>query len=422
MGHVSVNCTCCKSQGVHEIPIKLHRATGAISQLINRAEKWRGSSSGKRLEGCMKTESVVRGRSRGSVATNAAIQLESCVHSDTWPADSNHVQYVETPGRIRRTWGPICPSDNSSEQQQRNPQQLVVLTFNVLADGLDVHGDFVKATADALSWQNRRALILEEVIASQAHIVCLQECNNFSNFYAPRLAALGYNGVFLAKCGSPANQFGCPSDGVALFHRADYFRAASSAEGKTFTDQHGRTAAQCMLMQRLACLHSGRELIVATFHFKAKAGPQNDATRQTQAQQAADVVEGMRRAPTAAQTNSSEGMPDVSDTAVLLCGDMNAEPGSAAWQVFQEHALHLRSLWEFQLESKEQETELFTTWKYRSDGEKRCVIDYIWSSKHLQATRRWVTPTITDIGPQALPCAHYGSDHIAVAAEFNWSL
>jgi hypothetical protein len=49
-----------------------------------------------------------------------------------------------------------------------------------------------------------------------------------------------------------------------------------------------------------------------------------------------------------------------------------------AHQVFQEHALHLRSLWEFQLESKEQETELFTTWKYRSDGEKRCVIDYIW--------------------------------------------
>lgn len=89
----------------------------------------------------------------------------------------------------------------------------------------------MQANANVLPWQHRQHLILEEIVASAAHIVCLQECNHFADFFAPQLAALGYSGVFLPKCNSPANQFGCPSDGLAVFYRTDRVRAPSSATG-----------------------------------------------------------------------------------------------------------------------------------------------------------------------------------------------
>ena len=56
----------------------------------------------------------------------------------------------------------------------------------------------------------------------------------------------------------------------------------SLAAGGTFKDASGAPAAQCLLTQRLACAQTGRELMVATFHFKAKGGETNDGIRRLQ--------------------------------------------------------------------------------------------------------------------------------------------
>jgi hypothetical protein len=66
----------------------------------------------------------------------------------------------------------------------------------------------------------------------------------------------------------------------------------------------------------------------------------------------------------------------------------------------------------------------FSTWKFRSKGESRRVIDYIWFSGggQLRPLQRWRMPTQEEIGPCALPSASYASDHISMCAEFEWDL
>lgn len=107
--------------------------------------------------------------------------------------------------------------------QSRAPQ-LSILTFNVLADGLAQQGGFIRVLAEfssscfifysvsaafvsgstvsipnalqhvsvpdtsylnlqvsreALQWEHRRDLLLAELLAADADIICLQECNRF---------------------------------------------------------------------------------------------------------------------------------------------------------------------------------------------------------------------------------------------------
>ncbi len=65
----------------------------------------------------------------------------------------------------------------------------------------------------------------------------------------------------------------------------------------------------------------------------------------------------------------------------------------------------------------------FSTWKFRSTGESKRVIDHVWFTQGaggLRITRRWRMPTEREIGPDGLPCSAYPSDHLALCAEFDW--
>ena len=68
----------------------------------------------------------------------------------------------------------------------------------------------------------------------------------------------------------------------------------------------------------------------------------------------------------------------------------------------------------------------FTTWKFRPgpDGAPKGtkhVIDYIWHSAELTCPSLWCLPTATTIGPGALPCARYPSDHLSLAVRFAYA-
>jgi nocturnin len=64
----------------------------------------------------------------------------------------------------------------------------------------------------------------------------------------------------------------------------------------------------------------------------------------------------------------------------------------------------------------------YSTWKFRSQGEVRRVIDYIWfSAGVLEAVSRWEALDVQEVGSQGLPCARYPSDHLAVLCTLGWS-
>lgn len=66
----------------------------------------------------------------------------------------------------------------------------------------------------------------------------------------------------------------------------------------------------------------------------------------------------------------------------------------------------------------------FSTWKFRSKGESKRIIDHIWftSGRSIKPLSRWRMVTEEEIGVNGLPCEAYPSDHIALCSVFQWIL
>lgn len=69
------------------------------------------------------------------------------------PSDANAAATWPS-GGLHRKWGAVVADSAAPPVQlsaaRQAPQQLRVLTFNVLADGLDVNGGFVQARLDPM--------------------------------------------------------------------------------------------------------------------------------------------------------------------------------------------------------------------------------------------------------------------------------
>ena len=127
---------------------------------------------------------------------------------------------------------------------------------------------------------------------------------------------------------------------------------------------------------------SGRKVVVACVHLKAKEGAANDAARAAQAREAVRALEEEARkteeeteeeddarrrrraggtgddgpSPSSASSSSSSSSPAPA-TVALLAGDFNAEPGSAPHEAVRASVLPLRCLWECEREEEGEEEE-----------------------------------------------------------------
>ncbi|KAI8472144.1 MAG: DNase I-like protein [Monoraphidium minutum] len=321
---------------------------------------------------------------------------------------------------------------------------LRVMTFNILADGLAQHGDFVHAPQEVLSWSYRFPRIIEEVVEGRCDIVCLQEANHYDEI-AAALAGHGFAGFFQPKRPAPPERFGAPPDGTALFYRAARLSPAPGPRGAAYAAPGGRGAmTQGFVIATLADAAAGGRLVVAAAtHLKAKEGAANDETRRLQAQQLLAELSAARAAAAAAAPGGPE-------PGVLVMGDFNAVPASPACQAMAaDPELQLQSIWTVpwadaadgdgdgappppppqQQQQQQQATgdgggggePEFTTWKFRPQGESRRVIDHLFfSPAALAPAARWRMPGAADVGPGGLPCAAYPSDHMAVMCELAW--
>ncbi len=61
----------------------------------------------------------------------------------------------------------------------------------------------------------------------------------------------------------------------------------------------------------------------------------------------------------------------------------------------------------------------FSTWKFRSAGESKRIIDHVWYTG-LVPQQRWRMLSESEIGCDGLPCDKYPSDHIALCCEFEF--
>ncbi|KAM4621650.1 nocturnin [Polymixia lowei] len=292
-----------------------------------------------------------------------------------------------------------------------------VMQWNILAQALGEGKDgFVRCPLDALNWQERKYLILEEILTYRPDIVCLQEVDHYYDTFQPIMASLGYHSSFLAKPWSPCLDVERNNgpDGCALFFRRSRFSLLATA--------HLRLSAmmlptnQVAIVQTLRCRTTGQRLCVAVTHLKARSG-----WERLRSAQGADLLQNLRTITSrAAGAWSEAGTATAGGVPLIVCGDFNAEPCEDVYRRFSSSPLGLDSAYKL-LSSDGQTEPAYTTWKIRPSGESCSTLDYIWYTHNALSVETVLDlPTEEQIGPDRLPSYHYPSDHLSLLCDISF--
>uniref|UniRef100_A0A8C7XSL5 Nocturnin n=2 Tax=Oryzias sinensis TaxID=183150 RepID=A0A8C7XSL5_9TELE len=286
-----------------------------------------------------------------------------------------------------------------------------IMQWNILAQALGEGKDgFVRCPLDALNWNERKYLILEEILTHRPDVLCLQEVDHYYDTFQPILARLGYQGSFLPKPWSPCLDVEPNNgpDGCALFYRRSRFMPKATA--------HLRLSAlmlptnQVAIVQTLCCRVTGRWLCVAVTHLKARSG-----WERLRSAQGADLLQSLCSITSRGGNRAPSGT-----TPLVVCGDFNAEPSEDVYKRFSCSPLGLTSA--YTLLSSDGHTEPpYTTWKVRPSGESRSTLDYIWYTPAALSIESLLDiPSEEQIGPDRLPSYHYPSDHLSLLCDLSF--
>ncbi|XP_061440950.1 nocturnin isoform X2 [Rhineura floridana] len=287
----------------------------------------------------------------------------------------------------------------------RNHQPIRVMQWNILAQALGEGKDnFVQCPMEALRWEERKCLILEEILAYQPDIMCLQEVDHYFDTFQPLLSRLGYQCTFFPKPWSPCLDVECNNgpDGCALFFLKDRFTLINSTNIR-LTAMKLKTN-QVAIAQTLKCHETGKLFCIAVTHLKARNG-----WERFRSAQGSDLLENLKR------------ITQEAEIPLIVCGDFNAEPTEEVYEEFSNSSLNLNSAYKL-LSTDGLSEPSYTTWKIRPSGECKHTLDYIWYSQHaLKANAALSLLTEEQIGPNRLPSFNYPSDHLSLVCDFTFN-
>ena len=272
---------------------------------------------------------------------------------------------------------------------------------SALGEGKD---NFAQCPIEALKWEERKCLILEEILAYQPDILCLQEVDHYFDTFQPLLSRLGYQGTFFPKPWSPCLdvEHNNGPDGCALFFLQNRFKLVNSANIR-LTAMTLKTN-QVAIAQTLECKESSRQLCIAVTHLKARTG-----WERFRSAQGCDLLQNLQTITQGAK------IP------LIVCGDFNAEPTEEVYKHFASSSLNLNSAYKL-LSADGQSEPPYTTWKIRTSGECRHTLDYIWYSRQALSVRSALDLlTEEQIGPNRLPSFNYPSDHLSLVCDFSFN-
>ncbi|XP_058982019.1 nocturnin isoform X1 [Musca domestica] len=309
-----------------------------------------------------------------------------------------------------------------------DPNHIRLLQWNLLSQTLGQNNDgFVRCPVEALTWENRKYLIVQEILQHNPDILCLQEVDHFK-FLQTILGTQNYEGIFFPKPDSPClyiEENNGP-DGCAIFFKRDKFelRNFDTRILEVWRVQSNQVAIAVNLIVK----QTGRELCVCTTHLKARHGSLLSKLRNEQGR---DLIRFVKQF--------------AGDRAVILCGDFNAEPTEPVYStILNCEFMKLASAYaEMRAESDECNNEStkdkqalingcdkvqksiqneppYTTWKIREDGEECHTIDYVFYTKdHLKVKNCLEFPQGDEIGLNRTPSFQYPSDHFSLICDFE---
>ncbi|XP_039964519.1 nocturnin isoform X3 [Bactrocera neohumeralis] len=330
------------------------------------------------------------------------------------------------------------------------PNHIRVLQWNILSQTLGQNNDgFVRCPEEALTWENRKFLIVQEILQYNPDIICLQEVDHFK-FLQTILGTQNYEGIFFPKPDSPClyiEENNGP-DGCAIFFRRDKF------ELKNFDTRILEVwrvqSNQVAIVVNLVVKSTGKEFCVCTTHLKARHGSLLSKLRNEQGRDLLHFVKQF-----------------CGEKPVLICGDFNAEPTEPVYATVlsgkqlqlasayadikaerdecnndsaEEHKASTDSSDDAQTQSAEEEeadaehVQLcddkviksiqceppYTTWKIREDGEECHTIDYVFYTPEQFKVRNCLEfPRDDEVGKNRTPSFQYPSDHFSLVCDFE---
>uniref|UniRef100_A0A8D8Y586 Nocturnin n=1 Tax=Cacopsylla melanoneura TaxID=428564 RepID=A0A8D8Y586_9HEMI len=125
---------------------------------------------------------------------------------------------------VERRFSTVNKNQDSVDEEP-NDYKIRILQWNVLSQALGQNNDnFVCCPDEALDWRRRRYQMLQEIIAHNPDVICLQEVDHFE-FLKKTLLTQGYSGTFFPKPDSPCVyiQGNNGPDGCAIFYKTDKY-------------------------------------------------------------------------------------------------------------------------------------------------------------------------------------------------------
>jgi len=107
-----------------------------------------------------------------------------------------------------RTFKAVLPAATN-----KSVQELIVVTYNMLADKYAMSGHHKYCPTEHLEWSSRSARLLNEITSYKADILCLQEIERpfMEDELGPKLRSLGHEVRILAQFSQPSTPAPSPS-------------------------------------------------------------------------------------------------------------------------------------------------------------------------------------------------------------------
>jgi mRNA deadenylase 3'-5' endonuclease subunit Ccr4 len=378
-------------------------------------------------------------------------------------------------GRPRNTILSIRPNWQTRTRRLENTNGIRVMSYNILADLNAFSGQlgtsfYPYCSAEVLDRKRRMPLLLQEIMAYQADVICLQEvdASMFRDLFKPVLKHFGYQGYFSCKVGGSR-------EGCATFWSLDTFERLDSMETKThkirdlfstedaledwtsmhdicrLLDQHCEL--RSVMLEKLG--HVLQTVCLTLKNQSSRVAPPKLIIANTHLffHPMASHIRLMQLYATCHQIEKERGRCHP----LVYCGDFNSSPTSGAARLISE-----RSVAPIQ-----GSTDLGATWKHLNtftwgqnyidaacipadapqpitialpesfprliSGYEQCPplfthyicgfigsLDYIWASNDLIATECAEMPSVEQITEHvAMPSQHLPSDHVALVCEFQ---
>ena len=364
--------------------------------------------------------------------------------------------------------------DETASSSNGLSDKVAVLSYNTLCESAASPSHYGYAPSRVLSWEYRRELVLSEIRSHNADIVCLQEIDqgSYNSYFREQLAYGGYKGVYWPRGRAMGMQEeeAKAVDGCATFFKGKKFVLLDKQMinfGQTAVrrpDAKGQDDIYNRLWQKdhiavvlfLENRQTGSRFIVVNAHLYW-----DPTFKDVKLIQTAILMEEVTRlsdnyAKWPACTDKTAfrfSEADGSETAMpsepapsaeyasgdqiplIMCGDFNSSPGSAAYNLIvhgglvEDHPDLEKRLYgnlsrigmthPFKLKSAYSAINELSFTNYTPDFKD--ILDYIWYS----ATSLNVTALLGDVDKDYLqrvpgfPNFHFPSDHIALLAEFS---